>query len=123
MQFGAIDQQQTISAGTLNGQYSINMSGVDTLPPPLITRAGVVTLTGSSAITLTDYFINQTGSRNQTTAPAGTYTLGANGRVSASIPGVTSAMVLYLTSNTSGSLILEDPGAELSGAMQQQAAP
>jgi|SRR5271169_2015675 len=121
---GAMDQQQTITAGSLNGQYSILMYGHDQQTPPLVDRVGVITLNGSSVITLTDYFINRNGSRNQiSTDPVGTYNLGANGRLSASITGVTSAMVLYMTSNNSGYLILEDTGEDVSGSIALQVTP
>jgi hypothetical protein len=120
---GTMDQQQAITASSLATQYAIVMFGHDAQSPALIDRVGVMTLDGTSAITLTDYFVNRTGSTSQTKSPAGTYSLGKNGRISASISGVSSAMALYLVSNDAGYLILGDNATEVSGSIGQQATP
>jgi hypothetical protein len=121
---GEMDQQQggPFSSSSLNGAYAFEMFGYDSQSPVEVDRVGSMTLSGSSTLNLTNYFVNRTGSRAQTNA-AGTYAVSANGRVSGSVNGVTNDLVLYLTSGSSGFLLLGDTGAEVSGSITQQVVP
>jgi hypothetical protein len=120
---GRMDQQSgSFSNAALKGTYSFLMFGYDAQNPVEIDRVGAMKFDGSSAVTLTDYFINRSGSRNQTSSVPGTYTVSPNGRISASVGGVTSALVIYLTSGTSGNLVLGDTGSQVSGNIAQPAA-
>lgn len=122
---GHFDQQQTssFSAATLNNPFCFTMSGRDGQIPPQVDRLGVAIFDGQSSVALTDYFVNRGGSRTQTQAVNGSYAVGSNGRVTGSISGVTNALVMYLVSNNSGYLILEDTGAQVSGNMTEQTFP
>jgi len=118
--------QQTSSSfagASLNGQFSFSMFGHDNQSPPQVNRVGVATFNGNATLTLADYFVNRSGSRNQTNQAGVTYAVGSNGRVTASIPGITNTLVLYLISNSSGYMILEDPETEIAGGVTQQTAP
>jgi hypothetical protein len=119
---GTMDQQlsTSFSNSSLSGQFSFSMFGHDAKSPPHLDRVGVATFDGTSTLTLTNYFVNRGGSRNQTKSPGVTYAVASNGRVSASISGLTNALVLYLISNRSGNLLLQDPNTEVSGVMAQQ---
>jgi hypothetical protein len=121
---GAMDQQQSgpFSNASLKGAYSFVMFGYDSQSPIEIDRVGPMTFDGSSTVTLTNYFANRSGSRNQTNA-TGKYTVSANGRVSEQISGVTNGLALYLISSTSGYLVLGDTGAEVSGSISQPVVP
>jgi hypothetical protein len=121
---GQMDQQQeaTYSNASLNGSFSFVMFGYDTESPIEVDRLGAMNFNGSSTINLSNYFVNRLGSRNQTKA-SGKYSVSANGRVSGTISGVTSDLVIYLTSPTSGSILLEDAGTEVSGSIVQPVAP
>ncbi len=121
---GEMNQQQggPFSSSSLKGAYAFEMFGYDSQSPIGIDRVGSMTFDGSSMVNLTNYFVNRTGSRAQTNA-GGTYAVSANGRVSGSVNGVTNALVLYLTSSSSGFLLLGDTGAEVSGGITQQVIP
>jgi hypothetical protein len=121
---GAMDQQQSgpFSNASLNGAYSFVMFGYDSQSPIEIDRVGPMTFDGGSTVTLTNYFANRSGSRNQTNA-AGKYMVSANGRVSEQISGVTNDLALYLISGSSGYLVLGDTGAEVSGSLSQPVVP
>jgi hypothetical protein len=122
---GQMLQQQggPFSTSSLKGNYSFVMFGYDQQSPIEIDRVGVMAFDGSSTVTLTNYFVNQGGSRSQTQSGAGNYSVSANGRLSASISGVTNAMVVYLNSSTTGDLILGDKGDEVSGNIAIVATP
>jgi hypothetical protein len=67
---------------------------------------------GTGKITFTDYFVNRTGLRTKKGGLSGTYSLDEDGRVTASVHGVTKTLVMCLISNGSGYLMIEDTGAE-----------
>lgn len=116
---GRILQQQggPFSASSLNGNYSFLMFGYDQQSPIDVDRVGSMAFDGSSNVTLTNYFVNRGGSRDQTQSSPGTYSVSANGRLSASINGVSNALIVYLNSNTAGDLILGGQGDEVSGSI------
>jgi hypothetical protein len=116
---GRMLQQQgaPFSASSLNGNYSFLMFGYDQASPIEIDRVGSMAFDGSSTVSLTNYFVNRGGSRDQTQSTSGKYTVSSNGRLSASINGVTNSLVVYLTSSSTGDLILGDKGDEVSGSI------
>jgi hypothetical protein len=122
---GTLDQQKgnPFSASSLSGQYTFYMHGYDAQSPPQIDRAGVASFDGKSTLAFQDYFVNRGGSMSQTKAAGSNYTVSSTGRVATSVPGVTSNMVVYLVSGTSGYLILGDHGSEVSGRIAQQSPP
>jgi len=122
---GRMLQQQggPFSASSLNGKYSFLMFGYDQQNPIEIDRTGAMTFDGSSTVKLSNYFVNRGGSRDQTQSSGGTYTISADGRLSASISGITKALVVYLNSSDSGDLILGDKGDELSGTIAKAPTP
>ena len=122
---GRMLQQQggPFSASSLNGSYSFLMFGYDQQSPIDIDRVGSMAFDGNSTVTLTNYFVNRGGSRDQTQSSPGNYSVSANGRMSASISGVTNALVVYLNSSGAGDLILADKGDELSGSIAKVPMP
>jgi len=122
---GRLTQQRggPFSASSLNGNYSFLMFGYDQQSPIEIDRVGTMAFDGSSTVTLTNYFVNRGGSRSQTQSSAGNYSVSANGRLSASINGVTNALVIYLNSSGAGDLILGDTGDEVSGSIAMVPTP
>lgn len=122
---GRMLQQQggPFSASSLSGNYSFLMFGYDQQSPIEVDRVGAMAFDGSSTVSLTDYFVNRGGSRSETQSSAGNYSVSANGRVSASISGVSNNLIVYLNSDSAGDLILGDQGAELSGSIAQVPSP
>jgi len=122
---GRFDQQQNapFSSASLNGQFAFYLSGYDTQSPSVVGRIGMLTFDGTQKITFTDYFVNRTGLRTQKGGFTGSYNVDANGRVTASVSGVTKGLVMCLVSNSSGYLMVEDPGAEEPGRLGQSKQP
>ena len=122
---GTLYQQQntSFSNASVNGQFSFTMFGGDNQGPSDIERVGMAAFDGKSALTLVNYFVNRGGSKSQTSAPSGTYTVTSNGRVSAAVSGISNNIVIYMISNNSGYLILEDPNTEVAGAIAQEVSP
>ena len=122
---GRLSQQQggPFSASSLNGNYSFLMFGYDQQSPIEIDRVGTMAFDGSSTVTLTNYFVNRGGSRSQTQSSAGNYSVSPNGRLSASINGISNALVVYLNSSGAGDLILGDTGDEVSGSIAMVPTP
>jgi hypothetical protein len=121
-QVGTLDQQQgsNFSNSSLNGQFAFSMYGHDSQTLSAIDRVGVANFDGNNTLTLNNYFVNRSGTRLETSNSGIPYSVSSNGRVTASIDGVTTDLVMYLISNGSGYLILEDPNSEVAGGMTQQ---
>jgi len=132
-QDGSMNQQSSgsFSTSSVKGQYTFSMFGHDSMNAPLVNRLGVMNFDGSGKLSLPDYFVNRSGSRRQTNAPTTSYTVTPDGRLSASIPGITNELVVYLISNSGGSnngidsgeLLLGDTGDEVSGGISTQVSP
>jgi hypothetical protein len=123
---GTMDQQQNtpFSASSTNGQYAFYMYGYDQNLNIRIDRVGTIVFDdGQTTIAFNNYYMNHGGTLSQTGSLGVSYTTGAGGRLFASPSGITNALVLYLTSNTSSSLILGDVGLETSGLVEQQVVP
>jgi hypothetical protein len=122
---GRMDQQQGIpfSAASLNGPYAFYMFGVEGSGAPPVNRVGVMSFDGSSTITFSDYFVNLGGTTARNGPVRGNYSVSSNGRVVAFSVGGVKTQVIYLISNTSGSLILDTDGSDLAGSLALQSAP
>jgi hypothetical protein len=118
---GRFDQQQatSFSAASVTGQFGFYMSGYDSQTPPLVSRLGVFSFDGQQDLTFENYYVNREGLLNQKGGLSGTYTVSSNGRVAASVPGVTKTLVFYLISANSGYILVGDTGAEEPGRFEQ----
>jgi hypothetical protein len=119
---GSIDQQQaaTYSNSSLNGQYAFLTHGF-TFQPATFDRVGTLVSKGNENLTL-NYFLNNTGVVS--TSPislTGTYSVASNGRATGSVPTLSSNLVFYLISPSTGYILQNDTGAEIDGnlALQQ----
>jgi hypothetical protein len=118
---GTVDLQTgTFSNSTLNGTYAFNLTGLDGTSS-LLTNDFVGTLKwdGTSAITGRNV-LNLNGAPGQPTNTSGTYTVSSNGRVLASINGISNNVVFYMISPTDAYLVQNDANVELHGAMSKQ---
>ncbi len=115
---GTIDAQSTsaFSAGNLTGQSAFFMDGFNS--SNFIDRIGTLLWSTNGNLTLTE-IVTSSGSANTAQLP-GTYTVSANGRVQANVSSLSSNLVLYLTSNSSGYLLQGDGGTEVGGMTSQQ---
>lgn len=122
---GRLDLQQVGSSGTLSpmGAFGFYMSGYDNQSPPLVAKLGVVTFDGQQTVTFADYYVNRSGLRSQKGNLSGTYSVGPNGRFTATIPGVTKTLIGYLITPNIGYLMVGDAGAEEPGRMEQPPSP
>jgi hypothetical protein len=118
---GRFDQQQatSFSAASVTGQFGFYMAGYDSQTPPLVSRLGVFSFDGQQTLTFENYYVNRQGLLNQKGGISGAYTVSSNGRVAASVPGVTKTLVLYLISANSGYILVGDNGAEEPGRFEQ----
>jgi hypothetical protein len=118
---GTVDLQTgTFSNSTLNGTYAFNLTGLDGTSS-LVTNDFVGTLKwdGTSAITGRTV-LNLNGAVGQPTNISGTYTVSSNGRVVASINGISNNLVFYMVSLTEAYLVQNDDNVELHGVMSKQ---
>jgi hypothetical protein len=117
---GRLDQQQgtNFAAASLNGQFGFYMSGYDTQSPPLVSRLGILAFDGQGTATFSDYFVNRSGVTTRKGGLSGNYSVSSNGRIAASVPGVTKTLIGYLLSPNSGYLLVGDQGAEEPGKLE-----
>lgn len=117
---GTIDAQSTgsFSASNLTGQSAFFMDGFSLSNSTFIDRVGTLLWGTNGNVTLTE-FITSSGQATNAQIP-GTYTVNANGRVVANINTLSSNLVLYLTSNSSGYMLQGDGGTEVGGMASQQ---
>ncbi len=126
VQSGRMEQQQggPFSAASLKGSYSFYTAGYDSQTSQNIVRTGVVSFDGSTNVTFTDYFVNRgNGKPVQNGAVSGTYTADANGRIVAFSIGEVNTQIIYLSSGTSGDLLLGATGVGFAGTLVQQTSP
>jgi hypothetical protein len=114
-------QSGSFSNSTMNGQFSVFMDGSDTAPGGVNTydRVGTLQWNGIGGLGLNEA-INLDG---QTTTPGfltGSYAVSNNGRATGSISSLSSNLVFYLVSGSSGYVLQGDSGIEISGAMSLQ---
>jgi hypothetical protein len=118
-QDGRLDQQEgaPFSTASLNGRSAFYMFGSESPTSPWIVRVGVVTFDGNNGVNFTNYYANHSGSTAQHGSMSGNYVVGAGGRVDAFSVGSTTSQVIYLTSDGSGSLMLDASGSEMAGSI------
>lgn len=123
---GTADQQVSgpFSASSVKGQYAFYMYGYNQNAFVRIDRIGTIVFDDSqTTIAFTNYYLNRGGALTQIGAQGVAYTADPDGRIFASPSGVSNALIVYLTSPTSGYFILGDSGLEISGKLEQQVVP
>jgi hypothetical protein len=116
---GRFDQQQDtpFSNASLNGSSAFYMFGSESQTSPWLVRVGVISFDGRATVTFSNYFVNRSGSTAQNGPVTGAYTVSPNGRVLSFAVGVVNTQIIYLISNSSGSLMLGASGSELAGSL------
>jgi len=120
---GTADAQQTstFSNSTMKAQFAFYMDGFDT-SPNLWDRIGWLRGDGSGSLSLSE-LLNLNGSTNTSGIISGSYSVASNGRVTGSINNLSNHLVLYLVSGSSGYILQNDTGVQISGYMTKQQAP
>ena len=116
---GRFDQQQDtpFSAASLNASSAFYMFGSESQSSPWLVRVGVMSFDGTATVTFNNYFVNRSGSTAQNGPVTGAYTVSPNGRVTAFSVGAVNTQIIYMISNSSGSLMLGASGSELAGSI------
>jgi hypothetical protein len=117
---GTMDLQtaSSFTNATISGPFAFFNHGFD--PTDFVDRVGTITPDGAGNLSMTE-FLNRTGS--VTTTPiilSGTYSVGSNGRVAASIPNLSSNMIIYMISGTDGYMLQNDTSTGINGRMTHQ---
>jgi len=126
---GTLDLQSTNSFtnSTLSGQYGLVMEGITT--NNYLTRVGTFIPDGNGNVTLNELvnaFTPSGGASFNSPSLTGTYTVGSNGRVAATIVPTTSPnidLVLYMVSPNQAYILQGDTGFEVSGSVALQSSP
>jgi hypothetical protein len=118
---GTMDQQSTasFSNNSFSGQYAF-VTGGSVAGVPL-DRTGTIQTDGNGNLGWAEQ-VNSGGSGNSVCL-SGTYSAGANGRVTGSVTSLSSSLVFYMISPNSGYALQGDSGAQESGGMVQQNQP
>lgn len=121
-QDGADDLQQTtaFSNSSIKGQFALVMHGFNS--SVLLDRIGTLQWDGNGNLILNE-LVNDSGTVNVPGSLTGTYSVAANGRVTGTINTVsanTNDLVFYMISNSSGNVLQEDAGTEISGTTELQ---
>jgi len=122
---GTIDLQNgNFTNASLTNQAAFFMDGFDGL---FKDRVGTLTPNGSGSLRTnyaSSFFDPNVGlGGSQTNSFSGSYSVSNNGRVTTQLNGFTNNIVLYLVSNSTGYLLQEDAGVNISGAFRQQTGP
>jgi len=127
---GTLDKQSTaaFSNSSMKGQYSFLMDGFDNNAQlPYRDRVGTWTPDGSGTVK-TSYiasgYVPTLPPAGAATANnlSGTYSVPANGRATASVNNLSSNLLLYMVSGSSGYMLQADPGVDIGGAFTIQPA-
>jgi hypothetical protein len=126
---GTVDLQTTSSFtnSNLSGQYGLVMEGITSTN--YLTRVGTFIPDGNGNVTLNELvnaFTTGTGASFNSPSLTGTYTVGSNGRVAATIVPSTSPnidLVLYMVSPNQAYVLQGDTGFEVSGSVALQSSP
>ena len=115
---GTVDQQSTtsFSNNTFAGQYAFVMGGLLASTP--VDRTGLILADGNGNLGWGQQV--NSGGIAANVCLSGTYSAGANGRVTASVPSLSNNLVLYLVSPNSAYTIQGDPEVQMSGALVNQ---
>jgi hypothetical protein len=119
---GTADLQTTnsFSASSLSGQYVIDMDGLDLNSGLYLSRVGLLKFDGSSNLTLNE-FANEFNGGASPGLIAGTYSVGANGRIVANFnsnPPLN--LVMYPVSSSQAYALQQDLGLVTSGTLELQ---
>jgi hypothetical protein len=126
---GTVDLQTSTSFANsnLSGQYGLAMEGITT--SNYLTRVGTFIPDGNGNVTLNELvnaFTVTGGASFNSPSLTGTYTVGSNGRVAATIVPSTSPnidLVLYMVSPNQAYILQGDTGFEVSGSIALQSSP
>lgn len=121
---GTMQQQQgsSFSTGSVSGQYAFNMDGFDLNQGVYIDRVGWISFPANGSLTWNEV-ANASGSVSQPGFLSGSYTVGSNGRVAATVNNLSqnnNDIVLYLVSGNSAYMLQNDPGVQIVGSMTLQ---
>jgi hypothetical protein len=122
---GTADLQQSasFSNASLKGQYAFSMEGFDATNNFFVDRVGWLQWNGSGTLSLSEE-VNDSGSGGQISGIlSGSYSVASNGRATGTITSFSQSpndFVVYLVSGSSGYLLQNDAGLEISGKMSQQ---
>jgi hypothetical protein len=120
---GTVDQQllSTFSNSTMKGAFALVMGGFDTTPE-FINRVGALQWDGSGHLSFGE-FVNNTPLGQNSATLSGTYSVSGNGRVAATINGISLAngdQVFYLISGNDAYFLINDQGVQINGMMSKQ---
>jgi hypothetical protein len=126
---GTVDLQTStsFSNSNLSGQYGLVMEGITSTN--YLTRVGTFIPDGNGNLTLNELvnaFTPAAGASFNSPSLTGTYTVGSNGRVAATIVPSTSSnidLVLYMVSPNQAYILQGDTGFEVSGSVALQSSP
>ncbi len=113
---------QSFSASTFTQQYAIGMDGLDnsnSFALQLLSRVGTLQFDGTGKLKLNEA-ANASVSGQGTQLLSGTYSVGSNGRVAASIGSGTLNLVMYAVSSSKAYALQADPETITSGTLQLQ---
>jgi len=119
---GVVEKQTTTSFtnSTLSGQYAFFMDGFDTA---FKDRVGTFIPDGAGNVVqnqVANSFFPPGPSVVTQSSLSGTYSVGGNGRVTASVNNVSGNIVLYMVSNSSAYSLQADSGFDIGGAIKLQ---
>jgi hypothetical protein len=119
---GVVEKQATttFSNATLSGQYAFFMDGFD---GNFKDRAGTFIPDGNGNLIqnqVANSFFPPGPSVITASSLSGTYSVAANGRVTATVNSISNNMVLYMVSNSSAYSLQADTGIDIGGAIKLQ---
>lgn len=124
-QDGTADLQtvSSFTASSLNGQFVINMDGLDLSSgsPDLLSRVGTLQLNGSGNATLNE-LVNEFSGGQTPGALTGPYTVQSTGRTAVHVNGSNGQLdvVMYAVSGSQAYVMQQDAGLVTSGTVSQQ---
>ncbi|HSS96640.1 MAG TPA: hypothetical protein VLK33_06415 [Terriglobales bacterium] len=118
---GSLDSQVgTFTNASLNGLYAYEMDGFDSSLNNTKERLGVMNANGNGSLSV-GQIANAAGTVSNTTTPlTGSYSVGTNGRVTASVNNLSNNLVFYLISGSKGYILQNDTGVSIGGTMIKQ---
>jgi hypothetical protein len=119
---GVVEKQATttFSNATLSGQYAFFMDGFD---GNFKDRAGTFIPDGNGNLIqnqVANSFFPPGPSVITASSLSGTYSVAANGRVTATVNSISNNMVLYMVSSSSAYSLQADTGIDIGGAIKLQ---
>jgi hypothetical protein len=118
-----LQQSAAFSNASLKGQYAFKMAGFDATNSFFVDRVGWLQWNGSTTLSLSEE-VNDSGAGGQASGVlSGSYSVASNGRTTGTVNSFSQSsndLVVYLVSGTSGYLLQNDAGLEISGQMSQQ---